>query len=143
MPFVIGEIAGMITQPPEAIVVGAIVGCLLVVVGSCLARIRWWLALLPISLSLHPAWYYFVGIYDSTLHAYVVKECGEWYYLKVRVAFAVPYAFSLTLLGTVCFLFRQGQFRSRHGLCMDCGYDLSATPERCPECGAASVPLRA
>jgi len=51
----------------------------------------------------------------------------------------VPYWFAeLVLLATAVWAWRYVRRQSRRAagrLCARCGYDLRATPERCPECG--------
>jgi hypothetical protein len=55
----------------------------------------------------------------------------------------VPHWFLLmlmALLPVLCLLSRhRARRRSREGLCPSCGYDLRATPDRCPECGAVAL----
>ena len=70
------------------------------------------------------------------------KYQGVWHYqLKVPHWFA-----SLVLAGPAAYcLFRRyknglRQTRIREGLCANCGYDLRASKDRCPECGTAIPP---
>jgi hypothetical protein len=47
----------------------------------------------------------------------------------------------LTFLPPLAWVRRRARYhRLQHALCPRCGYDLRATPDRCPECGAAAGP---
>jgi hypothetical protein len=68
-------------------------------------------------------------------------------YQVTAVPFAVP-AFVAAVVGLLPWIRRRRRVREREhrvkqGLCPSCGYDLRATEERCPECGAVvAVELR-
>ena len=61
------------------------------------------------------------------------------------VAYRVPYWPAVALTGvlpaasamTAAVRWRRSRSRTSRGLCPRCSYDLRATPDRCPECGAA------
>ena len=63
----------------------------------------------------------------------------DWYiavpFWAIVATFGLPVA-----LWCVGWRRRQKRNRVALGLCPDCGYDLRATPHRCPECGAGAVP---
>ena len=68
--------------------------------------------------------------------------------LRVRwLALTVPYWFVALVLVPVPFVWLLRSRRSardgRRGRCAACGYDLRASPERCPECGATAAILAA
>jgi hypothetical protein len=61
-------------------------------------------------------------------------------------AFVVPYWFPTVCTGLAsAWLLRRRLRLGRFGpgLCARCGYDLRATPDRCPECGEPSMPAAA
>jgi hypothetical protein len=54
-------------------------------------------------------------------------------------AFVIPY-WSVTLLTSIPLIlmlavFIRRRYQLHHNKCLSCGYDLRATPDRCPECG--------
>jgi hypothetical protein len=56
-----------------------------------------------------------------------------------RVQFRLPYWLLVLLTGTpplAWLAMRPWRWHPPVGLCPRCGYDLRATPDRCPECGA-------
>jgi hypothetical protein len=59
---------------------------------------------------------------------------------------AVPHWLPALLAAIACWLslrrWRRQQMRLRENCCAKCGYDLRATPERCPECGTAVASSR-
>ncbi|MGD0769861.1 MAG: hypothetical protein ABSB42_16885 [Tepidisphaeraceae bacterium] len=70
----------------------------------------------------------------------LAKDWGGWPHI-VETGYKVtfPLWFPAILFGLfpviLFFRRRRGKMRSSVGFCAMCGYDLRATPDRCPECG--------
>ena len=65
---------------------------------------------------------------DSSSRRYYALALPHWAVALVALMLAVPWL--AQLIAT-----RRRRCRSRLGLCPACGYDLRASPGRCPECG--------
>jgi predicted RNA-binding Zn-ribbon protein involved in translation (DUF1610 family) len=77
------------------------------------------------------AWHHRRNRRRGTLHAHAVVP----FWALVAVTGAIPLA-----RATLRFRARaRTRQRQDIGLCPTCGYDLRATPNRCPECGAAAI----
>jgi hypothetical protein len=80
-----------------------------------------------------PRWFGFGGIHWRHAHSpgFSAREYGISHITSMLVLLPVPLLWLL--------LARWDRRKSRlaaRGLCKACGYDLRATPDRCPECGA-------
>lgn len=80
-------------------------------------------------------WDWQLAGFRSTL----VRRPGSTYSTRViAIPLYAPTLAAAALTGYLLFIFNRQQSRINTFQCQNCGYDLRASPDRCPECGAVA-----
>lgn len=74
------------------------------------------------------------GVYLKTLQPKHLPESRWDYYIEITWWLIILLLGVLPVIRVVLIL-RAWSRRRKAGFCVKCGYDLRATPDRCPECG--------
>ena len=86
--------------------------------------------------SLKPTEFRFLGFeYES--HPYFILHADRMIQIPMWFLFLV-FAVYPSIIASRTIRQRRRQALIRHKICPSCGYDLRATPDRCPECGSVS-----
>ena len=86
-----------------------------------------------------PPWLQWLG-FDHLSHTTSAPRYGTRTFRRIIVPFWFLVALAIALPAWQSIVVVNNRRRRRAGRCAQCGYDLRATPDRCPECGTLQSP---
>jgi hypothetical protein len=90
-------------------------------------------------------WFQLVRLNTTPLRVYQFMVSSEWnagvvvWYTSVELRLWLVVVVALLVPITAMARFLRDRSRPVEGKCRNCGFDLRATPDRCPECGTAII----